>query len=373
MAESVLSKFKLTSSMMFVVDPAEVDITPSNRVVCPRAPTPPRSRPPPRSTSPEPTASTALRRSRSCKSMALSVLVVDDSETVEILRRASFVRVDTCCAEQARARIEADKVRLVLARQLDPSWKKFATVVALVPELTTRQRRAYLQSGFDDVTKWPLTLDKAHELLWQHVIPAGLTLDSTQPLSKLLRDMPGVEVPLRAGGLRGLLAVLHRKRTTLQDIVVPSGTPSVLIIDDSPLTRCRHAAAVTSAMKRVGYDLFVVTAHQDALDHLQDASKCFLLCLIDLRMPGLGGCACARALRAQGATFPFVAVTGAPVPGGADDDEIALAFDDLIPKPLLAIDVDGLVAKWILPRLDNFARLAKRGGLSLYSPSKRIR
>ena len=79
-------------------------------------------------------------------------------------------------------------------------------------------------------------------------------------------------------------------------------------------------------------------------DDAKNRKRCVVLCLLDLAMPIMGGCAAARRLRAAGATAPVVAVTAAALPREEfedddddsraalqdlddDDDAIALAFD----------------------------------------------
>mmetsp|Transcript_11814 Transcript_11814/g.38695 ORF Transcript_11814/g.38695 Transcript_11814/m.38695 type:complete len:111 (+) Transcript_11814:179-511(+) len=76
-------------------------------------------------------------------------------------------------------------------------------------------------------------------------------------------------------------------------------------------------------------------------------------------MPNLDGASAARELRRAGSTAPLVAVTASALPGRtaapafdlAEDDAVALAFDDVITKPLAQSHSDALVHKWVLPRL----------------------
>ena len=232
----------------------------------------------------------------------------------------------------------------------------------------------------------PVTSSLAHELLWAHALPHGpCAVSGTKPVTSALKLAEGVGASLRAGGLRGLLMLLHaerRERAKALDQLLDRQTsetprtPCVLVVDDSAVARKLHVRALERALTSLGCagDVIVEEAcdGQKACEAVHDDAKnrkrCVVLCLLDLAMPIMGGCAAARRLRAAGATAPVVAVTAAALPREEfedddddsraalqdlddDDDAIALAFDDVISKPFGFGDALSAVERWVLPRL----------------------
>jgi CheY-like chemotaxis protein len=230
----------------------------------------------------------------------------------------------------------------------------------------------------------PVTSSLAHELLWAHALPHGpCAVSGTKPVTSALKLAEGVGASLRAGGLRGLLMLLHaerRERAKALDQLLDRQTsetprtPCVLVVDDSAVARKLHVRALERALTSLGCagDVLVEEAcdGQEACAAVHDDAKnrkrCVVLCLLDLAMPIMGGCAAARRLRAAGATAPVVAVTAAALPREEfeddteraslqdlddDDDAIALAFDDVISKPFGFGDALSAVERWVLPRL----------------------
>lgn len=231
----------------------------------------------------------------------------------------------------------------------------------------------------------PLTPSLAHELLWAHALPHGpCPVSGTKPVTSALKLADGVGASLRAGGLRGLLMLMHaerRERAKALDRLLDQQTsdserrtPCVLVVDDSAVARKLHVRNLQRALTALGCagDVLVEEAcdGQQCCAMLQDDVKnrqrCVVLCLLDLAMPIMGGCAAARRLRAAGATAPVVAVTAAALPRQEfdddmeraslqdlddNDDAIALAFDDVISKPFAYGDALSAVERWVLPRL----------------------
>ena len=68
----------------------------------------------------------------------------------------------------------------------------------------------------------------------------------------------------------------------------------VLVADDEPAV----ALAIKAALKFCGYTVLTVSNGEAALDHVQAEPGRFSLVLTDHNMPGLGGLALVRALRA---------------------------------------------------------------------------
>jgi len=230
----------------------------------------------------------------------------------------------------------------------------------------------------------PLSSAAANELLWRHVFPFGACkISPTRPLSALLTEHGDrVGASLRDGGLRGLLGLLHgdrREASCALDRLIdgldargpplaPRGrTPAVLVVDDSAATCALHARRLSRSLDAFGVLARVsveiardgVEAVRAVHDDVARRDKCFILVLLDLRMPNLDGASAARELRRAGSTAPLVAVTASALPGPtaapafdlAEDDAVALAFDDVITKPLAQSHADALVHKWVLPRL----------------------
>lgn len=291
--------------------------------------------------------------------------------------RACRARLEHLAANGARARLvvaSADAVGAAVAAVADLDAAP-AVVAVEQPGAAPRPRTATRHVG------GPVGETLANELLWAHVLPHGpCPVAATRPVSSALAIAPGVGASLRAGGLRGLLALLHaerRRRGSALDRLLDGGgpgrrrTPCVLVVDDSSVARALHARALTRALAALGADGEVaIEVAADGVeacalfnDDVKNRARCVVLCLLDLAMPNMGGCAAARRLRAAGATAPIVAVTAAALPRGApgtegyesdgddDDDAVALAFDDVITKPFTRADAGAVVEKWVLPRL----------------------
>lgn len=394
-----------------------------------------------------------LRRCRSANALtSMLVLVVDENdqsreETALCLHAAAeasraVVRIEAAgCAEEAESRMNNGQPSLVLVR-LDghstlgarvTNWhEKGALVVVALVSLDAREsfaskKRIREPYVYDDILSAPLKRSAANELLWRYIIPFGnVKISALRPLTTLLRDVgPAVAEPLRDGGLRGLLAVLHKKRRAAArqlDAILDAGssaavddsslvtdhsrqrrrrspprrlpvtsvlqscqpptrlTPhcsshgdsdaasrrryAVLVVDDSASIRAVHTYLLKSALAtslRDDANHIEIVTHADgfeACSAVADSSLCFMLCLVDLRMPKLGGTSTARGLRSRGLSGAIVAVTSVAIPAindsNVDDDTVALVFDDVITKPLQRGDVDALLRKWVIPRVLGF-------------------
>lgn len=394
-----------------------------------------------------------LRRCRSANALtSMTVLVVDDDdesreETALCLCAAAeassaVVKIEAAaCAEEAESRINNLQPRLVLvrvsshsnlgARVTDWHGNGVLVVVALVSLDTranpTSKKRMRETDVYDDIISAPLKRSAANELLWRYVIPFGnVKISALRPLTTLLRDVgPAVAEPLRDGGLRGLLAVLHnnrrsaarqldailddgsaaavddsksvtnhsrqrRRRSALRKLPVSSTLQlsrspmqlrpqcasrgdhdtasrrryAVLVVDDSASIRAVHTyllkSALASSLRDDANYVEIVTLADgfQAYSAVADSNLCFMLSLVDLRMPKLGGTSTARGLRSRGLSGAIVAVTSVAIPAAndsnVDDDTVALVFDDVITKPLLRGDVDALLQKWVIPRVLGF-------------------
>ncbi|KAH8045928.1 hypothetical protein JL722_13980 [Aureococcus anophagefferens] len=199
----------------------------------------------------------------------------------------------------------------------------------------------------------PLSATAANELLWRHVFPFGACkINPTRPLSALLTEHGDrVGASLRDGGLRGLLGLLHgdrREASCALDRLIDGldargrpgaagRTPAVLVAPEPVADAFGVSARVSVEIARDG-----VEAVRAVHDDVARRDTCFILVLLDLRMPNLDGASAARELRRAGSTAPLVAVTASALPGRtaapafdlAEDDAVALAFDDVITKPL---------------------------------------
>lgn len=100
----------------------------------------------------------------------------------------------------------------------------------------------------------------------------------------------------------------------------------VLVVDDEPDLR----DAFSSALELAGASTQVAPDGAVALEVAAGAP--FDVVLLDLRMPGIGGCEVARRLRARGYAGRLVAVTAAPSPAVRRECDDA-GFDFFLPKP----------------------------------------
>ncbi|KAH8051018.1 hypothetical protein JL722_11054 [Aureococcus anophagefferens] len=154
----------------------------------------------------------------------------------------------------------------------------------------------------------PLSATAANELLWRHVFPFGACkINPTRPLSALLTEHGDrVGASLRDGGLRGLLGLLHgdrREASCALDRLIdgldargpplaPRGrTPAVLVVDDSAATRLSRSLDAFGVSARVSVEIARdgVEAVRAVHDDVARRDTCFILVLLDLRMPNLDG------------------------------------------------------------------------------------
>jgi CheY-like chemotaxis protein len=108
-----------------------------------------------------------------------------------------------------------------------------------------------------------------------------------------------------------------------------AGRIIILVVEDSPV----NAKLAVTMLERQGYRVHVVASGEEALDWV--AGQLPDLILLDIDLPGIGGCEVAQALRADPATqhIPIIATTGQSL---LEEVERAYASgcDDVITKPL---------------------------------------
>jgi len=179
-----------------------------------------------------------------------------------------------------------------------------ATVVLLKPEERERIAR-YREAGFGGYLIKPLR----RASLVERVMLAGKTQAPDDRIARRARHAP------LAGGVRVLLA------------------------EDNPI----NAMLARTLLRREGAEVRHVESGEAALEAL--AGETFDLVLMDVRMPGAGGLAATRSLRARGINTPVVALTA----NAFDDDRRACldaGMDDFLVKPLSPEDLRVALARW---------------------------
>ena len=112
--------------------------------------------------------------------------------------------------------------------------------------------------------------------------------------------------------------------------VAATGRPTILLVDDDPLAR----VIAKSVLEKKEYAVVEASDGERALDTLAEHPE-VLLAVVDLEMPGMGGRALVRAIRAAPDTahIPLVVLTGSEDPV-LEADLIEDGADDYIRKPL---------------------------------------
>ncbi len=129
---------------------------------------------------------------------------------------------------------------------------------------------------------------------------------------------------------------------------VAAGT-RVLLVEDNPV----NALLAQALLKREGCAVERAASGEEALTAL--ARTGFDLILMDLRMPGMGGLAAARALRARDDNTPIIALTATAF---EDDRKACLeaGMNDFLSKPFEAATLRALLTRWT--KRDGRMRLA---------------
>jgi len=113
----------------------------------------------------------------------------------------------------------------------------------------------------------------------------------------------------------------------------------VLLVEDNPV----GALLASTLLKREGCAVETAASGHEALDALKRAR--YDLVFMDMRMPGMDGCAAARAIRARGDETPIVALTANAF---AEDRRACLeaGMDDHLVKPLELEALRASLARW---------------------------
>jgi CheY-like chemotaxis protein len=243
------------------------------------------------------------------------------------------------------------------------------TVAVASPSITVREAaaRQIEASGGRAVRAERLeqALDLTGEgdvILVDHLL-AGEAVNLTPPADRaaviLLRPEERARIaPYRAAGF-GSYLIKPLRRASLVERVLLAGRPHAP--DDRIARRTRHAPAAggvrvllaednpinamlaRTLLRREGAEVQHVESGELAIEAL--AGGAFDLVLMDVRMPGLGGLAATRTLRARGVSTPVVALTA----NAFDDDRRACldaGMDDFLVKPLSPDALREALARW---------------------------
>jgi CheY-like chemotaxis protein len=113
-----------------------------------------------------------------------------------------------------------------------------------------------------------------------------------------------------------------------QIITIMENEVEILVADDEPAV----ALAIKSALKFCGYAVQTVPNGAAALECIQAEPGRFGLMLTDHNMPGLGGLALVKALRAAG--FPGrIVILSAFLSRSIEAQYVALGVDQILSKP----------------------------------------
>lgn len=105
----------------------------------------------------------------------------------------------------------------------------------------------------------------------------------------------------------------------------PAAALSALIVDDDPSVHGVFGRLFT----KMGYQADAVATGEEALARIQ--TKAYDVCLVDKQLPGTGGIAVARAIRAQIPDAVIIFITGHATAGSAD--ELVGVADEYLSKP----------------------------------------
>ena len=120
----------------------------------------------------------------------------------------------------------------------------------------------------------------------------------------------------------------------------------VLVVDDNEVNNLVATAQLEHLGLRVGC---AADGRQalDAVDAAEAAGDPYQLVLMDLQMPGLGGCEAVRALRRRydAARLPVIAHTAAALVG-EHERALAAGMNDFLPKPTEPERLQRMIARW---------------------------
>ena len=154
--------------------------------------------------------------------------------------------------------------------------------------------------------------------------------------------------PLRRASLVERVLAAGNPHATDDDRIAPrrptAGPPSaggvrLLLAEDNPI----NAMLARTLLRREGAEVEHVETGEAALQAL--AAGSYDIVLMDVRMPGMGGLAATRTLRARGINVPVVALTA----NAFEDDRRACleaGMDDFLVKPLSPEALRAALARW---------------------------
>ena len=128
----------------------------------------------------------------------------------------------------------------------------------------------------------------------------------------------------------------------------------VLLAEDNPI----NAMLARTLLRREGAEVEHVESGEAAVDAASSGG--FDIVLMDVRMPGLGGLAATRALRARGVGTPVVALTA----NAFEDDRhacLAAGMNDFLVKPMSPDALRATLTRWTGPGWTETLRRAKVG------------
>jgi CheY-like chemotaxis protein len=152
--------------------------------------------------------------------------------------------------------------------------------------------------------------------------------------------------PLRRSSLAARVAALTGRESepasrSEDERIGPGICPGarVLLVEDNPV----NALLAQALLKREGCAVERAGTGEEALTALSRTG--FDIVLMDVRMPGMGGLAATRALRARGDETPVIALTATAF---EDDRRAALesGMNDFLSKPFEAATLRALLARW---------------------------
>ncbi|HXQ15175.1 MAG TPA: response regulator [Caulobacteraceae bacterium] len=239
-----------------------------------------------------------------------------------------------------------------------------ASSSAIVREAASRQVEASGGQAVraESVEEAVALTDKGDAILVDHAL-ASATGALTPPRGRatviLLKPEERERIaPYREAGFSGYL-IKPLRRASLVERVMLAGksqapddriarrarrTPSadgvrVLLAEDNPI----NAMLARTLLRREGAEVEHVGGGEGALEAL--ATGAYDIVLMDVRMPGLGGLAATRILRARGVNTPVVALTA----NAFEDDRRACleaGMDDFLVKPLSPEALRAALARW---------------------------
>ncbi|HEX6862338.1 MAG TPA: response regulator, partial [Thermoanaerobaculia bacterium] len=158
---------------------------------------------------------------------------------------------------------------------------------------------------------------------WIRLVPA----DEAPATSEIVLLRPVRPSRLAAAVLRALGSSVQEPEAPLLQ-AVPAGAPSILIVEDDPVSRQLLRACLIG----LGYTPDSVASGEAALEALE--ARRYDLVLLDIQMPGMDGFEVARQVRARFGSQPrMVALTAATMEGDRERC-LAAGMDDYLSKPM---------------------------------------